>query len=133
MDAAKSYLKSHDVVERISFKDKSPHTVELGKDKEDTIKDQEGKELEGVRFLVKENGEAKSFFTTSISLIQKLASKEAGDSVTIQMKSRKGDDGQYRSYYEVSEGTTRGSEGVSEGDDDPIPTINEEDGFDYSN
>jgi len=121
MENSKSYLKDHSILERISFKDKKPHTVVLGKDKLDTIKDQQGKELEGVRFLVKEDGEAKSFFTTSISLIQKLANKEAGDTVVIQMKSRQGDDGQYRSYYEVGDGIDNE---VSDSED--IPTINEQ-------
>jgi len=102
MESAKDFLKDKNILSFISFKDKSPHTVELVKDKVDTIRNQQGEELQGVKFLVKENGENKSFFTTSISLLQKLADKSPGDVVTIEMKSRKGDDGQFRSYYEVS-------------------------------
>ena len=116
MESAKSFLKNHDILERISFRDKLAHTVELGKDEEDTSKDQQGVEKEGVRFLVKEGGVAKSFFTTSISLIQKLAPMDAGDIVTIQMKFQKGDDGEYKSHYEVSGGT----------ESDSIPIINEQ-------
>lgn len=104
MDAAKQYLKDNNIVPKISFKDKQAHTVELVKDKMETITDRDGKEIEGVSFLVTEDGEPKKIFTTSISLIQKLSECKKGDVVTIQMKSRKDDSGGYKSYYEVTGG-----------------------------
>ena len=86
----------------ISFKDGNPHTLKILNDKISTLKDKQGKEIEGVKYLVEENGEHKTFFTSSISLISKLADVEEGTEVIIQMRSRKTEDGSWQSYYEVA-------------------------------
>lgn len=109
MEASKEYLKKNNIVPTISFKDGTAHTVKLVQDKLDTITGNDGKDVEGVAFLVEEDGEKKRFFTSSVSLIQKLSSVESGSTVTIQMKKSKGQDGKYKSYYEVNSGSASAS------------------------
>ena len=101
MENSKKYLKDNSIVPFISFKEIPTHTVELVADKEDSMTDVAGKLKEGISYLVKEDGEAKKFFTSSVSLISKLASCVPGDKVKIMLKSRKTDKG-YQSYYEVA-------------------------------
>lgn len=103
MQGAKDYMGKHEILDRISFKDGKAHTVKLLNDKIDTI-NAEGEDREGVKFLVEENGEHKSFFTSSESLIIALARYEKGDTVTIQMVRRKGKKG-FISSFIVSEGS----------------------------
>lgn len=111
MQGAKDYLKNSDIMQRISFKDGSAHTVKMIKSKVDKIRTEDG-EVEGVKFLVEEDGENKSFFTQSIGLIQKLADVEEGETVTIKMASKK-INGQFRSAFVVSKGNE-----LNESDDD---------------
>lgn len=113
MDGAKEYMKQKGIYPRISFKDKQPHTVELVKDKVETINTSDG-EQDGVKFLVKEGGEMKSFFTSSEALISKLSQYNQGDTVTIKMVGRNVD-GQYRTSFEVDgEDTTNSPEKPTE-------------------
>ncbi len=102
MDASKQFLKDNDITARISFKGTGPHTITLAKDKADTLIGTDGKEVNGVQYLVKEDGEPKTFFTSSIPLVQKLAEYKPGDTVTVEMKSVKGTDGGFKSTFVVS-------------------------------
>jgi len=122
MENTAKFLKDNNVVPFISFKDKKVHTVELLKDKMETITDAQGETKEGVKYLVKEGGTVKSFFTTSISLLQQLADKQKGDVVSIQLKSKKGEDGKYKSYYEVWEDLANDSSD----DEEEIPIIDDD-------
>ena len=116
MQASKEYMKTNQIVPYISFKDGSAHTVTLIKDKVDTIKDnQNGGMVEGVKYLVEENGEKKSFFTSSVGLIQKLSEYNEGDTVTIKMVSKKVN-GEFRSSFLVKKGD--GAEGYDGADED---------------
>lgn len=99
MEASKKYLASNKIIPFISFKSQPEHTVKLIDDKEDSIMTQEGKQ-DGMKYLVEEDGTQKSFFTTSISLVQQLANFNKGDEVTIKLGSKKVD-GQFRSSYTV--------------------------------
>lgn len=122
MQASKEYMKTNQIVPFISFKDGSAHTVKLIKDKVDSIKDgNNGGMVQGVKFLVEENGEVKSFFTSSIGLIQKLAEFNEGDIVTIKMVSKKVN-GEFRSSFVVSagEGVAEEEEDVEEEGDVPV-------------
>lgn len=101
MEASKEFLKDKNILGRISFKESPVHTVVLEKDKIDTITGTDGNEVTGVQYLVKEDGEVKTFFTSSVSLVQKLSEYKAGDMVRITMKSVKGTDG-FRTAYEVA-------------------------------
>lgn len=127
MDISKDYLKKKGITPKISFKDGKPHTVVLVKDKVETIKNQTGEDIEGIKYLVTEGGEPKFFFTSSIGLIQKLADIKEDEEVTIVMKSRKGETG-YVSYYEVTKKGDVGNEYPSgepeiDIDETPIPVI----------
>lgn len=104
MNASKDFMKENGIFPKISFKDRQVHTVKLLRDKKEKITDNNGKEIEGIKYLVEEDGEQKTIFTSSTSLISQLSQRVEGDIVSIEMKSRKGDDGQYKSYFEVSGG-----------------------------
>ena len=101
MQNSQSYLSQKGIVPKISFQDGKSHKVTLVKDKIDKIKDANGTEKEGVKYMVFEDGTPKTFFTASSRLIQKLAELPENSEVIIQMKSKKGNEG-YISYFEVS-------------------------------
>lgn len=103
MQVAKDFLKEHKIIPFISFKDGKSHTVKILNAKQDTIKATDGNMVEGIKCLVEEDGDQKSFFTSSVDLITKLSNREFNDVVTIEMKSRKGEDGKWKSYYEMKE------------------------------
>ena len=123
MQGSKEFLKTHEILPKISFKDGKAHTVKLIQDKVDKIKDADGTEVEGVKYKVVEAGEVKTIFTSSVGLIQKLSEYAENSEVVIQMKSKKGEDGKWKSYYDVRL--------VGEDSDTPddVPTIEDEEGF----
>lgn len=100
-------MKDNGILPRISFNDGAPHTVKLVKDKVDKIPDGKGGTVDGMKFMVEEGGESKTFFTGSVGLISKLASVEEGTTVTIQMKKANN-----KSYFVVT--TADGNEVKSE-------------------
>lgn len=100
-NAAKDFLKDNEYMPRISFVDGQEHTVELGKAKRDIIA-KDGENIDGIKFLVKEDGEAKTFFTSSVSLVDKLSGYNSGDVVKIKMRKYKNPEGQFRATYEVA-------------------------------
>ena len=101
MDASKQYLKENQILSRVSFKETPTHTFTLQKDKLETITGTDGKEKAGVQYLVKEDGEFKTWFTGSPSVIQKIAEYQSGDTVKVTMKSVKGNQGQFISVFDV--------------------------------
>ena len=106
MDASKEFAKTYAAESGmrpfLSFSDMQPHTVKLVKDKKDTMQDtnDSSKIVHGVRFVVLEDSVEKEFFTASIGLIQKLADRNPGEIVTIQMTKTKTDKG-FRTGYSV--------------------------------
>jgi len=130
MSVENDYFKKHDIVPTISFKDGKTHIVQIAKRKIDTITTDSGPK-EGITYFVIENKEAKRFFTTSIGLISKLAEIKENETIAIQMKSRKTEQG-YQSYYDVQ--TVKDGFPVGEGEEIlpegeiPIPIIEEESG-----
>jgi len=115
MQGAKNFIQKYykdnpDKLPFISFKENPKHTVKLISSKVDTIKGTDGKDVEGVSFLVSENAVKGTFFTSSIGLIKQLAEFSPGDTVTIEMK-KKNVDGQYKSFYVVSGVDMQGSLG----------------------
>ena len=122
LDASKEYMKKHAIYPKISFKDKKEHLVTLVKEKIDAIPDGTGMK-EGMMYLVREEGELKSFFTTSAFLISTLSGFEIGDVVNIQMVS-KNINGRIITTYKVSkEGE---AEDVVELDSEEPPTDEQE-------
>ena len=101
MENSKKFLAKSDFIPYISFKEQASHTVKLLNDKEDTIMDKAtGKLIPCVKYLVEEQGQKKSFSTTSLGLVEKLAKFSIGDIVTITLGSKKGANG-FVSVYEV--------------------------------
>ena len=100
MKESKQFLKDKNIKPRISFKDGNPHVVKLINDKIDEIDDGTGKTVEGMSYLVEEDGDQKTFFTSSIGLISALSELEHGAVVRIVMKKKKGEKG-YISFYEI--------------------------------
>lgn len=102
MDASKNFLKTNKIIPFLSFKKEPKHTFKLVKDKADTMKDRESGTIKnGISYLVEKNGEQYKFFTSSIGLIQSLSEFNTNDEVIVEMKSRKAEDGSWRSFYEV--------------------------------
>lgn len=102
MQESKEYLKDNNIVPRISFKKDPKHQLKLISDKKDSIQDENGLVVEGMKYEVEENGEKKTFFTTSVGLIQELSQRNEGDVVVIEMKSKKGNNG-FITYFEVTD------------------------------
>ena len=122
MDNSKQYLKTHKIIPRLSLNDGQPHTVKLVQDKLDQLTDQQGKVVEGVKYKVIENGELKTVFTASVTLISKLAEIEAETTVTIQQKKIKTQTGIITSYdvWKVDEQGKKQEVGTPKKEDIPI-------------
>ena len=98
MKAAEEFCQQNDIKPNISFKDGLAHEVELVSSKLDQ-KEYDGETKKGITCLVKEGGVEKTFFTSSISLIASLTSIQIGDKVVIELVSRKGSDGGFKSSF----------------------------------
>lgn len=120
MDASKQFLKNNDIISFISFKATPKHTFKLLGD-EITEMHTEDKIVKGVRYTVEESGERKSFFTGSSTLIARLSEFAIGIVVTVEMKKRKGDDGVWKSYFEIS--TSEESKKTIDSTEDKTPSI----------
>ena len=121
---SKQYLKENGIRPRISFKDGSSHVVKLLKDKRDEILTEAEEVKKGVTYLVLEDNEEKTFFTTSANLIEKLSQYDEGEEVEIQMKRKQGLKG-YISVYDVKRSKEEYSDlpHQHEDDYDNIPII----------
>ncbi len=86
MEIIKSFLKDHDIFPKVDFSDKKVHTVKILNVKREKFTDRNNKEVEGMKFLVEEDGEMKTILTTSSALLLKLRDSEEGDFYKIQMK-----------------------------------------------
>lgn len=104
MKGAKSFMKNNDQIAFISFKVNEPRHLKLVDSKEDKIKDKRsGEMVDGVKFLVEEHGEKKTFFTSSFKLIGLLSDFEEGSEVTV-MQVKYNDGGTFKTSYEVAAG-----------------------------
>ena len=102
MDNSKKFLKDHNILPKISFKDMNAHKVVLVQDKEVVISGGQGRaDKPGIRYKVLEDNVPKIFETASEMLISKLSEMEENTEVVIQMKSRKTPDG-FKNYFEVN-------------------------------
>jgi hypothetical protein len=119
MENSKKYLSDRGILPKISFNKNEPRIVQIIDDKPETIKDKEGKEVEGMKYKVVENGEAKTIFTSSVTLISKLAEIDSEETVKITQKGYQ-QDGDWRTTYEV----VKIKDGKEEEVDD-IPVIEE--------
>lgn len=102
MQNSQQFLKQENILPRLSFRDGKRHILTLVKDKIDSISNDKGQQIKGVRYLCTEDGTPKSFFTSSQALIQRLAEVPEESVVAIQMKRRQTPQG-FRSYFEIDE------------------------------
>ena len=114
MQNSKEYLKNHNIMPFISFKEQRKHTVKLLSDEAGNLTDASGKVVEGMHYLVEEGGQKKKFFTSSVGLIQRLAECDVSETVIIEMKSKKGANG-FVSFFEVIR--------PSQGESDQVPSV----------
>jgi len=105
MSIEQDFLKEKGIIPSISFKKSPKHTVKIQDRKRLTI-NCDGEKVDGISYLVEENGENKKFFTGSPNLIAQLAEFEKDDIVTIEMKKRKTPEG-FRTFYEVKSETEK--------------------------
>jgi len=124
MEEIKQWLHSHQVLPRISFKDRKEHIVEMVKARAESFTNNEGELVDGIKFLVKESGEPKTFFTASQDLLMKLAESKEGEVYKIKMCARNVG-GVVKTYYEVSKINEEGEPIVGAGEDD-IPVIEDQ-------
>ena len=101
MEEIKSWLKDHKILPRISFKDRQAHIVEILKARAESFTNDKDEFVEGMKFLVNENGEFKTFFTASQDLLLKLADCQEKEVYKIKMCA-KNTGGIIRTSYEVS-------------------------------
>jgi len=87
MDAIKNFLKEHQILPRISFKDRKEHTVQIMKARAESFNNDKDELVQGVKFLVTEGGEPKTFFTASQDLLTQLAESKEGETYKIKMYS----------------------------------------------
>lgn len=102
MQLEKDYLKEKGILPRISFK-KTPIVtgLKLLERRKLEITNVEGEKVQGLEYIVEHEGIKKSFFTTSIDLINQLLPTENNEIVNITLKSVKSPTGQFKSKYLV--------------------------------
>jgi len=124
MEETKKWLKKN-YVPRISFNDGVPHIITILKEKEEEFTDKKGEQVNGIKYLVKEDGIAKSVFTTSFALLQRLAEVPLGSKVKVLQK-RISVNGNPQTTYQawLIDGDTE-EEIIPDESNDDIPTIEE--------
>ena len=123
MEEIKSWLKDHKILPRISFKDRQAHIVEILRARSESFTNDKDEFVEGMKFLVNENGELKTFFTASQNLLLKLADCQTKEIYKIQMCA-KNTGGIIRTSYEVSK--IEGENEVQVDENANIPIIDDE-------
>ena len=119
----KNWLQSHNILPRISFKDRKEHIIEMVKAKSESFTNNDGELVEGIKFLVREDGEPKTFFTASQDLLLKLVECQEGEIYKVKMIARNVA-GRIKTSYDVKK--LDGDKEVDVENPDDIPVINEE-------
>jgi hypothetical protein len=126
MQEIKNWLKDHQVLPRISFKDRHEHTIKMIQAKEESFTNNEGELVNGIKFKVYEDGEVKTFFTASQDLLLKLSECQEGDIYRVKMCA-KNIGGVIKTYYEVKKMEGETEVDVEAGEADDIPVIEDQD------
>jgi len=125
MQEIKDWLHSHQILPRISFKDRKEHTIEIAKARAESFNNDKDELVEGIKFLVKEDGEPKTFFTASQDLLLKLANSQEGEVYMVKMCA-KNVGGIVKTYYEVKKVEGENEVQIEHGDE--IPVVDNEEG-----
>lgn len=93
------FLKERNIYPRISFNE-TPEVknIRILARKEDSFVNEQNEKVHGIKYLVEHEGVRKSFFTSSIGLVSKLAETKNGDMVDIKLGSIKTSQGFGKKY-----------------------------------
>ena len=89
MKASMKFLSNRNFVERISLRDGMKRKFTMVKDERTEIIGFDGKRKEGITYTVTENGNLRSFFTTSMKCISMLSKLSKGDVFEIELRTKK--------------------------------------------
>jgi len=89
MEASMKFLSDKNFIERISLRDGMKRKFKLVKDEATEIIGFDGNKKQGITYTVTENGNLRSFFTTSLKCISMLSRLQKDDVFEIELKTKK--------------------------------------------
>ena len=89
MKASMKFLSDKNFVERISLRDGMKRKFKLVKDEATEIIGFDGNAKQGITYTVMENGNIRSFFTTSLKCISMLSRLQKDDMFEIELRTKK--------------------------------------------
>jgi len=89
MKASMKFLSDKNFIERISLRDGMKRKFKLVKDEATEIIGFDGNAKQGITYTVTENGNIRSFFTTSLKCISMLSRLQKDDVFEIELKTKK--------------------------------------------
>ena len=89
MKASMKFLSDKNFIERISLRDGMKRKFKLVKDEATEIIGFDGNTKQGITYTVTENGNLRSFFTTSLKCISMLSRLQKDDMFVIELKTKK--------------------------------------------
>jgi len=89
MEASMKFLSKRNFIERISLRDGMKRKFKLVKDEATEIIGFDGNTKQGITYTVTENGNLRSFFTTSMKCISMLSKLQKDDVFEIELRTKK--------------------------------------------
>ena len=89
MEASMKFLSNKNFIERISLRDGLKRKFKLVKDEATEIIGFDGNAKQGITYTVLENGNLRSFFTTSLKCISMLSRLQKDDMFEIELRTKK--------------------------------------------
>ena len=89
MKASMKFLSDKNFIERISLRDGMKRKFKLVKDEATEIIGFDGNAKQGITYTVMENGNIRSFFTTSLKCISMLSRLQKDDMFEIELRTKK--------------------------------------------
>jgi len=89
MEASMKFLSDKNFIERISLRDGMKRKFKLVKDEATEIIGFDGNKKQGITYTVTENGNLRSFFTTSLKCISMLSKLQKDDVFEIELRTKK--------------------------------------------
>ena len=89
MEASMKFLSNKNFIERISLRDGVRRKFKLVKDEATEIIGFDGNTKQGITYTVTENGNLRSFFTTSMKCISMLSKLQKDDVFEIELRTKK--------------------------------------------
>ena len=89
MEASMKFLSDKNFIERISLRDGMKRKFKLVKDEATEIIGFDGNKKQGITYTVTENGNLRSFFTTSLKCISMLSKLQKDNVFEIELRTKK--------------------------------------------